>query len=123
MRAQKFNPGSIHVRVGLLQAKMEEAIAASEPNSLTRYANLLRRLRVYASVYMTEAEFEAYDKMPGLAYGDHRSPGQVYEDLCLREEYLLAVLKDHDVFSKGEHETGDASELDDLEEAEEEVPA
>lgn len=112
MTRSAHNPGSIHVRLGALQAKMEEAVAAG---NLVLYANLLRRMKVYASVYMGANETATYDEMPGLSE-DERTADQVYDHLCAKEEYLLAIFQDHDVFTKGQHEKGDASSLDDEEE-------
>jgi len=113
MQRSAHNPGSIHVRLGALQSKMEEAVASG---NLVIYANLLRRMKVYCSVYMTPQQLDLYDAMPGLSE-DHRTCDRVYDDLCAKEEYLLAIFQDHDVFTKGQHMKGDASSLDDEEEA------
>jgi len=110
MMHRQINPGSIHIRIAALDAKMEDAVAAG---NLVLYANLLKRKRLYASVYMTDTQKKAYDELPGLTVNDNRTDWQVYDDLLAREEFLLDILKDHDVFAKGKHNKGDASSLDD----------
>lgn len=117
MQHRAQNPGSIHVRFAALQQKAEEAVAVG---NLVLYANILRRMRLYASVVMDDDQKREYDAMPGLSE-DSRSTDQVYEDLCLKEEFLLSIVKDYDVFIKGRHQKGDASSLDDMEE--EAIPA
>lgn len=107
-----MNPGSVHVRIGSVQMQMERAI---EVGNLVLYANLLRRMRIYASVYMDSEQKRVFDSMAGLSEDD-RTDSQVYEDLCLKEEYLLDILRDNDVFAKSQYEKGDASALDEEEE-------
>lgn len=112
MRGRGMNPGSIHMRIARIQEKMEDA---AERGDLIAQSNLLRRLCIYASVHMTPDHFETYNAMPGLSE-DTRTASEVYDDLCKKEEFLLEILKDHDVFTKGKHQQGDASGLDDEEE-------
>lgn len=118
MQRGRYNPGSIHVRVGAIQEAMEKACLVG---NMVVYGNLLRRFRIYASVYMDDDAKKAYDAMPGLSE-DKRTPSQVFEDMALKEEFLLALISEKgDVFTKARHEKGDASALDD--EAEEQVEA
>lgn len=115
-----LNPGSIQVRLGAVQALMEQAASRGGQEALATVANLLERMATYVSVYMTEDQWKTYAAMPGFAYGDHRSEPEVYADLNARERYLLSIARKHGVFAKApELELGDASSLD---EEEAEVP-
>lgn len=111
MMRHGMNPGTIHMRFARVQELIENAVAAG---NLVVHANMLGRLRVYSSVYMSEAQMEEYDAMPGLDE-DHRTAWQVCDDLNAKEEYLLNIVKDYGVFVKGDHAKGDASGLDDEE--------
>lgn len=91
-----------------IQERIEDAV---DTGSVVRYANLLRRLLIYTSVYMTSEQVMEWKSMPGLAR-DSRHAEEVYEALCQREEYLLAILRDNNVFEKAEYEAGDSSSLD-----------
>lgn len=113
MMRKTMNPGSIHVRVSTVQGMMDEATRLGQ---VIVVANLLRRIRTYASVFMTTEEKQVYETMPGLSE-DNRAEWQVMEDLASKEEYLLAILRERaDYLLKGQHEKGDASGLDDVEE-------
>lgn len=116
---RRLNPSSVHVRVAALQEKMEDAI---DTGNLVRYANLLRRLLIYTSIYMTQEEVDAWKAMPGLSQ-DSREAEEVYEHLCQKEEALMEILRDNNVGEKAEYEAGDSTSLDNPPSAEGEVEA
>lgn len=107
------NPGSIQARLGAALALIENATAAGD---LPTVANLVDLVATYVGVHLKPEEMREYRAMPGLAYGDTRSMGQVNADLQARLLFLLVKAKTHHLFAKTEVETGDASSLDSEEE-------
>lgn len=113
MSFKQLNPGNINVRLGAVQALMEQA--AAEGN-LERHANLLERMATYVSVFMDAKQMREYEAMPGFSYGDDRSAAEIYAALNRRERYLLAIARKHGVFTRApDLELGDASSLDEEE--------
>lgn len=112
MRTQQFNPSSIHVRVGTVQSKMDDA---AERGDVIATANLLGRLRTYCATYMTPQAKGEYDRLPGLTFDDKREPWQVMQDLRHREEYLNDIFREFNIGGKAKPEYGDASALDEEE--------
>lgn len=111
MRPQ-LNPGSIHVRIGATYAKIEDARARGD---VITEANLTGLLAEYCSVHMTEKEWLAYQKLPGLGFEDERSASQVSDDLSAKRRFLLSCVKEYGVFARTAPEAGDASALDEAE--------
>lgn len=111
----QLNPGNIHARLGAVLAMREQAIYIKD---LEATADCQDEIADYLSVYMEKDEWEDYEAMPGFAYGDGRSRQQVMRDLRARLRYLFKCAKAHNVFSRHEVEQGDASDLDDIIQAE-----
>jgi len=107
-----FNPGSIHVRVGLQNAAFDDAMRRGE---LEEASNILNGpLRTYAAVFMTPSELEEWDDRPNFAVGDSRSINRVSRDMENRRIELLRHLrKAIGVLATAPDEEGDSSTLDD----------
>lgn len=110
MNGRAFNPGNINVRLGSVLQKIEDALAVGD---LATASNLMDLAADYLSVYMAKGEWETYDAMPGLTYGDSRTHAEVHRALGARRRYLLAIARRAGVFARAaDPVTGDSDYLD-----------
>jgi hypothetical protein len=108
------NPGNVNVRFGAAMQDMEDAIRLKD---LPGAADALSTAADYISVFMSSKEWSLYESMPSFAYGDLRSHGELYADLCARRRTILAYAKRAGVFArKPDMEATDADEDDEEQE-------
>lgn len=111
--AFQSNPGNVNVRFGAACQMYEDAVGLRD---LEGAADALSLMADYVSVFMSEAQWTAFDGMPGFAYDD-REHHEVFRDLSARRRVILRIAKSAGVFARKDEvpvtdgDLGDAEEV------------